>query len=487
MAGAAIAIVTVLAIGLAVAATGGSGSTAPPATTGPTLVPTSVPRPIGSAPRPPTNAAEWFEGRGSPGWVLDHLPGGYELIAAYDASNGAWGRRPGTSNGDAELTVWADRAATRDTGRWLALSWSPTLDTAAVVVGDDAVRDPRRIDGATYKALTWVDADGVRTAVVDRDGAGTGSHVITSYGFDVDTVLTIAGCVVADRAEITARGRALLDGLRRIDLDDVGGDLESVATGRVESVAMYGAASTTIAIAVSSTVAGDLELPDLVWRPWTTDGGAPRRALDLRLHHYVAGEVPLIDGRAQRHLRWHDGDRTITVSGTATPTQLLDAAASLRRAGLAEWQAMLVAPSARITLSDPTGAPPRFRRIAAGTTADGTTRWTVSISGSTRQVLIGRQAGAEGSSEVLPVPRFDFGLPVLEQLTVHGALIVIVLPDVATGSAVRITFEDGPPALLAFEPIDDVFVAAAAEVTGFGEYTAELIGPDGMVIDVLAH
>lgn len=452
----------------------------------PTTSPRSVIAPIGGD---DVTGGDVVPSAPSTGWVFDPLPSGFTVADAWTTS------AAGTVAARGWSEVWATADATAVDGRWFSITLLPA---PAALMGDGI-----RVDLGGRTAIVGTADTGRLTLSAPLSQSDTSQSIgITSSGFTVEELTALAASIGidADRPQLVDdrpvfRDPSLVEGF----------ELVASAPSDEELIDRYAwGASTSSTAYVSGTTDGptiqiDTAPVDRVLEPLGRLTIGPVRIFpdsasvpadftgrDLVIGVSPSGSDPAIIAR------WHTDDAgpptTITVRTTLPLGELFELLPTLRRTTIDEWRAVRRrvrdaqdAATTGIAAVEPSRQ--SLVPVASGV-VNGRDEWRVSIDPATDFFEI--------RDPDLVMSLFGDGAP-LRVVTSMRATYVIARSD--TGGWVRVRFDgdaDGT-ALPPSQPLQQVVatdgtvttMVAAVAFEGFGPYTIELVGPDGVVVDTL--
>ena len=453
---AGLAAVAVAAVGVVSISVWSSRST--PGSTGTVGLGTQTNNPLPFTPPSSTSTLDTGTGTAGttslgPGYAFDPLPAGYVVLGARNIDPSLTGQTTGW------LEVWASSDATRTSGRWLGVLVVPGAPAELPLA---PAATSRRVMVGSEFALLWTQPDGVSRLSVGRGGQG--SLELESFGVSGDDLIALAGDTSLNSSNQTLYGHVAIGVLSGMDVQLARG---TSATTLTEAVFSPGASAW---VAYGSTATGDtvivvttaVEPYDLLATSLLGPGSIIPSGL---VSGSPASDQPVVMGEANEELllrgahtptafvRFHRGDRTVTVLGTPGLGVLTGLAASASLATAPSWQGLLEQRGAAPQLSDPQPvAIPTS--IGVNTLANGTT-WSIELSdqtgvtlsaserrgapGSTASTDPSQSVGLSGTAAVQP----DAPHPVSIWNTPDAQLVIVMFDHDPGAGLVNITTNDG--------------------------------------------
>jgi len=412
------------------------------------------------------------------GYIIDPLPdglvpaGGYFSTGADEPPFTAW------------FQLWASTDAAHTAGRWLAID--------AVNVG---WRDPQEARPATHRQVM-----GGRPALVTTDPTGI-VHVLTAttesnrvelvaYGIGIEQISQLLGAMdlTSDDEPIFATmADVVLDGLDlRISRPDATFGLQVGMASNEGGGAFFSSpdGSQNIDVYSGPQTADDLLATTLLGTPSSDPAAvayAPNGTVDVAGRHVV-----VIDGYHGHLLQWHQGNETITMSGSVPLGALFDVVASIRLANEQEWQAQINS-SPIYTDDTDSGLDGEQQEYVEVTPRDSSSVPGVVVRVSTtfdesgqRSLEISSRNGMVGGMPVDPTKA------VTVYVDIDVTILVVVLESPGPRKKLRVSLSGMPAVIVPLVPLGDGGAYGGAYAfSEIADFHVALVDIDGTVIQEL--
>ncbi len=417
----------------------------------------------------------------SVGFIADPIPNGYVGSGVSDSTFGA-------TADTSTRQLWSSDDATHTRGRWFAVAATNAPNPGSLSTDPAA----ERVVVAGYDALLS-DAGGELSLTVQLPHDAL-LHFRT-FGITLRELTTLVGSVTFGIDGTLAFGPAadpVLHGLSpRIAGRSAAVELDLLGFASVEASGYYAAATGDAFVQISS---GPQTVNDILAARLLLDTPVPSTVpadstVTIGRRLVVLGQVDDRDTLIRSAI-WHEGARTVIVSGNVSEADLIAFVASLRPASPQQWLTLQNAPGpAKPTTFE--GSPHQVG-IGSEITSAGDT-WSVTLQDAGRnQLLLVTEfrhsdvsgSGYQHSSLYQLAVSDDPEHPLVRADFLDATVVAATFASPPTGAvALRVTVVDGQPVDVPLVHVgDESLVGAAFAFSERAAFTAQLIDRNGSVI-----
>lgn len=411
------------------------------------------------------------------GYIIDPIPDGLVPAGGYFSAG------DDTPPFTGWFQLWASADAAHTAGRWLAIN--------AVNVGWRAAReasaDTRRQEVGGRQAMVTNESTGIVHIVTATTES---NHVdLLAYGIGVDQLSEMFGAMeltADDEPVFGPTADAVLDGL------DLRVSRPATTFGlpvdiAINSVGAYFSSpdgSQSIDVYSGPQTADDLLVTTLLGTPSSDPAAvayAPNGTIDIAGRHIV-----VIQGFQGHLMRWHQGNETITLSGSVPLGALLEVVANLRVASEQEWQAQINASPIYAGDTD-AGLDTAQPELVEVTPRDSSSVPGVVVRVSTTPDESGQRSleisSGDGTLGGVPI---DPTKPVTVYIDIGVTIIVVVLESPGTGKKLRVSLSGRPAVIVPLVPLgDDGAYGGAYAFSEITDFHVAVVDTDGTLIQEL--
>lgn len=406
--------------------------------------------PTSAAPATTSLAASAASLHQPPGYLLDPLVPGFAPTGITEDRQHAAGDAPSTP---VRFQIWAEPAASRETGRWFSIMTTRCFQTAPSIAANST---RLQVDGR--QALLSTTSDGLtQLDIVGGSYPDNNRNLqIVAHGLTGEEVTAIAGaiqldepggspnCIPAPPIQYSAAFDSLHDGLDSV---------VDTATSTT-AIGYAGAAGWRTATYTNTYNGSILELTTQPFDPAVAaatrfelaksdDPDAPTtpdRTVQIDGRTITVSSDPHAPGsQSSAILQWSDGTNLVSLTSNLThdlPT-LLRTVSKSRPATPQEWLTLAATPVPlpNTGVDDPTQQP--STRVLATTVAGAGTTWELTQFGHYQLLLT---SGDNHIFEPIDIIDPDPDHPISEFNTFSTTVLVVALSSTTPGDAVRVTF-----------------------------------------------